>query len=80
MIIDTIHNVGDEGLYARSTQDCWCATIIGIECNCSDKCIDIWYKVFIPAFDRVRRIRQDDFYLSKEEVLEKCNYDESFKQ
>ena len=44
MIIDTKYNVGDAGFYAMSTQDCWCATIIGIECNCSDKCIDIGIK------------------------------------
>lgn len=41
MIIDTKHNVGDAGFYAMSTQDCWCATIIDIECNCSDKLIMI---------------------------------------
>lgn len=69
MVIETKYNIGDVGFYATSVQNRWCATIIGIECDCSGKCINIWYKVFIPAFNRVRRIHQDNFYLSKEELL-----------
>lgn len=69
MKIETKHDIGDVGFYATSAQNIWRATLIGIECDCSGKCINIWYKVFIPAFNRVRRIPHDSFYLSKAEAL-----------